>query len=278
MDRQAVELDVAVLHAVEPCLEPGGLVSLPVGEQLGQPRVRDAVIPIVAERRAELSVIKPSPQTLERQRVKGDFCSDLHGQNGQATRRQQARTDPCASTRLRADARADLLRDALLASCEARGLIDSRSSRRSVRNTRFSSAACTSHRMRGRRIADPLSRRERCLGQDRPRPEIRQEQGSEASPTRHGGGGGSQRQACVVAGTLAARSARLLSASHHLPWRDRNCDAGIAWGPPTEGAARSDRPQRSEVPGGGRAATGLPRSPDRSPIAILDGRRCRPVP
>lgn len=49
MDRQAVELDVAVLHAVEPGLKPGGLVSPPVGEQLDQPRVRDAVIPIVAE-------------------------------------------------------------------------------------------------------------------------------------------------------------------------------------------------------------------------------------
>jgi hypothetical protein len=66
MDRQAVELDAAVLHAVEPCLEPGGLVSLPVGEQLGQPRVRNAVLPTVAEPRTELSVSKPSPQTVER--------------------------------------------------------------------------------------------------------------------------------------------------------------------------------------------------------------------
>ena len=66
MDRQAVELDTAVLHTVEPCLEPGGLVSLPVGEQLGQPRVRDAVLPIIAEPRAELNVSKPRPQTVER--------------------------------------------------------------------------------------------------------------------------------------------------------------------------------------------------------------------
>ena len=66
MDRQAVELDASMLHTVKPCLEPAGLVSLPVGEQLGQPRVRDAVLPIVAEPRADLSVSKPSPQTLER--------------------------------------------------------------------------------------------------------------------------------------------------------------------------------------------------------------------
>ena len=67
MDRQAVELDVAVLQAVEPCLKPGGLVSPPVGEQLDQPRLRDAMIPIVAERRPELSIIKPSPEALKRQ-------------------------------------------------------------------------------------------------------------------------------------------------------------------------------------------------------------------
>jgi hypothetical protein len=66
MDRQAVELDAAVLHAVKPRLEPGGLVSLPVGEQLGQPRVRDTVLPIVAEPRAHMSVSKPNPQTVER--------------------------------------------------------------------------------------------------------------------------------------------------------------------------------------------------------------------
>lgn len=66
MDRQAVELDAAVLHAVEPRLKARGLVSLPVGDQLSQPRVRDAVLPIVAEPRAELSVSKPSPQTFER--------------------------------------------------------------------------------------------------------------------------------------------------------------------------------------------------------------------
>ena len=66
MDRQAVELHAAVLHAVEPCLEPGRLVSLPVGEQLGQPCVRDTMLPIVAEPLAELNVSKPGPQTAER--------------------------------------------------------------------------------------------------------------------------------------------------------------------------------------------------------------------
>jgi hypothetical protein len=99
MDQQAVELDVAVLHAVEPCLKPGGLVSPPVGEQLDQPRVRDAVIPIVAERRPQLSVIKPSPQALERQRVKGEVCSDLHGQMGRLLIAEQARKGPGASRR-----------------------------------------------------------------------------------------------------------------------------------------------------------------------------------
>jgi len=66
MDLQAVELDAVVLHALKPCLEPGGLVSLPVGEQLGQPRVRNAMLPTVPEPPAELSVSKPSPQTVER--------------------------------------------------------------------------------------------------------------------------------------------------------------------------------------------------------------------
>lgn len=66
MDRQAIELDTTVLHAIEPCLEPGGLVSLPIGEELTQPRVRDAVLPTIAEPRAEPSVSKPSPQTVER--------------------------------------------------------------------------------------------------------------------------------------------------------------------------------------------------------------------
>jgi hypothetical protein len=37
-----------------------------VGEQLGQPRMRDAVLPTVAQPRAELSVSKPSLQTVER--------------------------------------------------------------------------------------------------------------------------------------------------------------------------------------------------------------------
>jgi hypothetical protein len=55
-----------VLHTVKSYLEPGGLVSLPVGEQLAQPRVRDAVLPIIAEPRAELSVSKPIPQTIDR--------------------------------------------------------------------------------------------------------------------------------------------------------------------------------------------------------------------
>jgi hypothetical protein len=40
--------------------------------------MRDTVIPTLAERRPELSVIKPSPQAFERQRIKSDFGSALH--------------------------------------------------------------------------------------------------------------------------------------------------------------------------------------------------------
>ena len=47
--------------------------------------------------------------------------------------------------------------------------------RPSVRNTRFSSAACTSHRVRRDGSPAPLSRGERSLGQDRLSPEFRHE-------------------------------------------------------------------------------------------------------
>ena len=53
-----------------------------------------------------------------------------------------------------------------------------RSSCRSVRNTRFSSTGCTSHRVRRDGSPAPLSRGERSLGQDRQRPEFRQREGS----------------------------------------------------------------------------------------------------
>jgi hypothetical protein len=106
MDRQPVELDAAVLHAVKPSLESGGLVSLPFGQQLGQPRLRDAVLPIVAEPRAELSVSKPSPETVKRSWVKGDLGSGLHGQVRRLLVADRSPTDPCASRRtgVRADA------------------------------------------------------------------------------------------------------------------------------------------------------------------------------